>query len=51
MEIKKTTAKKLVKKEAAREVGTVIHDGWRWMAVERMDTQTTDHYRIERVAD
>jgi IS1 family transposase len=48
MEITKKQAQRLIKSCKAREVGTVLNQGWRWMAVERLDMQGTDHYRIER---
>jgi len=46
MIIKKQTAKKAIKKGTAREVGTCIHNNSRYMIVERLDYQRTDHYYI-----
>jgi hypothetical protein len=34
----------------AAEIGTTIHDGWRWLVIDRYDLQRTDHVRVERVA-
>lgn len=46
--ISKATAQRWIRGGYGREVGTVVSDGWRWMAVENTNTQETAHYRIER---
>jgi len=48
MIIGKRTADKAIKAGTARDVGTVVSDGWRWRVVERRDFQRTDHVRVER---
>jgi hypothetical protein len=41
-------ARRMVSKGVAVDRGTVISDGWRWMVLDRLDLQRTDHARIER---
>ena len=48
MEIKMATAQRAISKGAARSVGTVVSDGWRWLVVERLALQRTDHVRLAR---
>ena len=48
MDIKMATALRAISKGTARAVGTVVSDGWRWLVVERLDLQRTDHVRLER---
>ena len=49
MIITKRTANRWIKAGVGREVGTCVHDGWRWAVVENTDRQITAHYRIEMV--
>jgi len=51
MEISKRTADRAIERGTARDVGTVVDNGWRWRTIVRLDLQRTDHVRVERALE
>jgi hypothetical protein len=45
------TARRAIRAGTAREIGTVVSDGWRWLVVERLDYRRIDHVMIDRTLD
>lgn len=48
MEIKKNTAKKLIKSNKASHDGFTVSNGYVWAIINRYDLQRTDHVKLDR---